>query len=76
MNDQDLYNISIENLYIFSNEDIFDFIKHSIEIKKQKSPPDDENWVYREVLNLDDLMFDLGTVKGSLKSDVLKNYNL
>ena len=76
MNDQDLHNFSIENLNNFSNEDIFDFIKHTIEIKKQKSPPDDENWVYREGLNFDDLKWGLGTVRGSLTDEVLKHYYL
>ena len=76
MNDKDLTNFAIENLYNFSNADIFDFIKNAIELKKKYSPPDDENWVYREGLLVDDLMDALGSVKGSLTTEVLKSYYL
>ena len=76
MNDKDLNNFAIENLYNFSNADIFDFIKNAIELKKKYSPPDDENWVYREGLLVDDLMDALGSVKGSLTTEVLKSYYL
>jgi cytidylate kinase len=76
MNDKDLYDFSMNNLYNFSNEDIFDLIRNSIDIKKQRSPPDDENWVYREGLNCDELMNCLGTVNPSITTEVMKAYYL
>ena len=66
----------MENLHYFSNRDIFNLIKNAIDIKKQNSPPNDENWVYREGLNEEDIMKAFSNVKGSLSDDVLKSYYL
>ena len=76
MNDKDLYDFSMNNLYNFSNEDIFDLIRNAIDIKKQRSPPNDENWVYREGLNYDDIENCLGTVNPSITTEVMKAYYL
>ena len=76
INEKELNNFATEKLNYFSNEDIFDLIRNSIGIKKQKSPPDDENWVYREGLYEDDLKNALGSIKPSLTDDVLKSYYL
>jgi molecular chaperone GrpE (heat shock protein) len=76
MNDNDLNNFALENLNSFSNADIFDLIKNAIEFKKKYSPPNDENWVYREGLLKDDIFDALSSIKGSLTPDVLKSYYL
>ena len=76
MTDQNLNKLVMENLYNFSNEDIFDLIRNAIQIKRQYSPPDDENWVYRDGLFEDDIMKALGTIQGSLNNEVLKSYYL
>ena len=76
MSDKDLNDFSIYNLSNFSNEDIFDLIRNSIDVKKQRTPPEEENWVYKEGLNYDDLMNCLGTVNQSLTPDVKKAYYL
>ena len=76
VNEKELFNLAMENLKHFSNKDIFDLIRIAIDIKKQNSPPDDENWVYREGLIEDDIMKALGSVEGSLTDDVLKSYYL
>ena len=66
----------MEKLNNFSNGDIFDLIRNAIGIKKNNGPPDDENWVYREGLYLDDILNALGSVKGTLTNDVIKSYYL
>lgn len=76
INDQTLNNIAISNLYNYSNEDIFDLIRKAIEIKKSNGPPDDINWVYKEGLYDNDIMRALGSMCGSMNSDVLKAYYL
>ena len=76
MNDKDLNTFAVENLNSFSNEDIFDLIKNAIEFKKKYSPPNDENWVYREGLLKDDIFDALSSIKGSLTPDVLRSYYL
>ena len=74
INDDALKNIVMGNLNFFSNEDIFELIRTAIEIKKQYSPPDDENWVYKDGLYEDDIMRALGTMRGSLNQNILKKY--
>ena len=76
MNDQDLNKFALDNMHFFSNEDIFDLIRNAIGIKKQSSPINDENWVYREGLNEVDLMKALGSINGSLTQDILNSYYL
>ena len=76
VNDDALNSIVMGNLNFFSNEDIFDLIRNAIEIKKQYSPPDDENWVYRDGLYEDDIMKALGGMRGSLNQEILKRYYL
>ena len=74
VNEQNLNKFVMENLYNFTNEDIFDIIRNAIGIKKQSSPPDDENWVYREGLYEDDLYKALGSVNGSLTQEIRNSY--
>ena len=76
MNDQNLNKFALDNLHFLSNEDIFDLIRNAIGIKKQSSPINDENWVYREGLNEVDLMKALGSINGSLTQDILNSYYL
>ena len=76
INEQELNNFAMEKLNNFSNGDIFDLIRNAIGIKKNNGPPDDENWVYREGLYLDDILNALGSVKGTLTNDVIKSYYL
>ena len=74
VNEKNLSKFVTENLYKFTNEDIFDLIRNAIGIKKQLSPPDDENWVYREGLYEDDLYKALGSVNGSLTQEIRNSY--
>ena len=76
VNDKELNNLAVENLHYFSNRDIFDLIKNAIDIKKQNSPPNDENWVYKEGLNEEDIKKAFTNIKGTLTDDVLKSYYL
>ena len=76
MTDYNLNKFAVENLYNCSNEDIFDLIRNAITLKKQSSPPDDENWAYREGLYENDLNKALGTVQRSLTHDVRKMFYL
>ena len=76
MDQQSLNNFALDNLHYYSNEDIFDLIRIAIDIKKQNSPPNDENWVYREGLYKEDLMKAFYHFKGSLTDEVLKSYHL
>ena len=74
MNDKELNNLAMDNLNHFSNRDIFDLICNAIEIKKQNSPPNDLNMVYREGLYEDDIMKAFSNVQGSLTTEILKSY--
>ena len=74
VNENALNNFVMTNLSYFSNEDIFNLITTAIEIKKKFSPPDDENWVYKDGLYEDDIVKALGRVRGSLNQEILKNY--
>ena len=76
MNDNELNEFAEESLDSFSNRDIFNMITNAIEIKKKKSPPNDENWVYREGLNYNDIMNGMNTIKGTITPDVKKMYFL
>ena len=76
MTDYNLNKFGFENLYTFSNEDIFDLIRNAIRIKKQNGPPDDENWVYREGLYEEDLKKDFDILRGSLTTEIRKLYCL
>ena len=76
INEKELNNFALEKLKYFSNEDIFDLIRNAIGMKKQNSPPDDENWVYREGLYEDDLNKALNSIQPTLTEDVLKSYYL
>ena len=74
MDEKSLNEFATEKLTYFSNENIFDLIINAIENKKQYSPPDDENWVYKEGLYEDDLVNALKTVKCSLSEEIFKAY--
>ena len=74
MDQQSLNNFASNKLDYYSNEDIFDLIRNAIDIKKQNSPPDDENWVYREGLYEEDIMKAYYKFKGSLTDEVLRSY--
>ena len=76
MNEKELLKLAMENLNHFSNKDVFDLIRIAIDIKKQNSPSEDENWVYKEGLNEDDIMKAIGNIEGSLTDEVIKKYYL
>ena len=76
INEKDLNNFAMEKLHYFSNEDIFNLIRNAIVMKKSNSPPDDENWVYREGLYENDLIKALSSIKPSLTDEILKSYHL
>ena len=76
LSDQDLNNFAFENLINYSNEDIFYLLKSAIEIKRQQFGNDEENRVYKEGLNYNDIMNALKSVKGSLQPSDIKNYYL
>ena len=76
MNEQDLNSFAFQNLYNYSNEDIFNLLKTAIDIKQKEIGEDEENMVYKEGLNDNDIKKALNSVPGTLTPDVLKNYYL
>ena len=76
MNDEDLNNFVFQNLNNYSNGDIFNLIKTAIDMKKMELGNEEENKVYEEGLNDNDLKKALETVPGTLTPDVIRNYYL
>ena len=76
LSEQELNNFAFENLINYSNEDIFNLIKTAIEIKRQQFGNDEENMVYKEGLNYNEIMNALQKVKGNLTPNEIKNYYL
>ena len=76
MNDEQLKDFAIKNLTNFSNEDIFDLIKLAIRHKKKNSPPNDENWAYRDGLYEEDIRNVFCDIRGSLTPAIIKSYYL
>ena len=73
---QDLNSFVFQNLYNYSNEDIFNLLTTAIEMKQKEIGEDEENMVYKEGLNENDIKRALKSVQGSMTPDVLKNYYL
>ena len=76
MSEQDLNSFAFQNLYNYSNEDIFNLIKTAIDMKQKEIGGDEENMVYKEGLNENDIKKALNSVPGSLTPNVMKNYYL
>ena len=76
MSEQDLNSFAFQNLNNYSNEDIFNLIKTAIEIKKNEIGNNEENQVYKEGLNENDIAKALHSLRGSLTPEIMKNYYL
>jgi len=76
MGEQDLNSFAFKHLNNYSNEDIFNLIKTAIEIKKKEIGNEEENQVYKEGLNENDIIKALDSVEGNLTPEVMKNYYL
>ena len=76
ISDEDLNTFSFKNLNNYSNGDIFNLIITAIEMKNKEIGDGEENKVYKEGLNINDLTNALNNAPGTLTPEVMKNYYL
>lgn len=74
MTEKELNSFAFQNLKNCSNEDIFNWIVEIINMKKKKYGDNNENQVYKEGLDINDLMN--CPVKGNLTPEDIKDYYL
>ena len=78
VSDKDLNEFAYQNLRNYSNEDIFNLIMTTIDLKKNKYGNGDESleMLYKEGINMDEIRNAANIVQGSLTQEVMNNYYL
>ena len=76
MGNEELKAFANSNFRTHSNNDLFNVLKTAIDSKKENYPKEDQDNIYNDGLDINDLMKAIDAVPGSMNSNVMKAYYL